>query len=211
MLLSFILTQLCNHIVLRGFKSIAWCTLNYMSVNKHRIFLPSPTHQICPCFEFKSFQTLSEIDCQFHSALKLDAVKNKLFLRRPSEIYSHWVIYQATLLFVTAFSMYLTISFPFPFAVVLTSGDGIALPQKVLFPAERLSLKWNQVHHIGSGLQNLGNTCFLNSALQCLTYTAPLSNYMLSREHSKTCMWVIEPGALLLHFHSRRRLERERK
>ncbi|CAB1313139.1 unnamed protein product [Coregonus sp. 'balchen'] len=72
--------------------------------------------------------------------------------------------------------------------VVLTSGDGIALPQKVLFPAERLSLKWNQVHRIGSGLQNLGNTCFLNSALQCLTYTAPLTNYMLSREHSKT--WI---------------------
>ncbi|XP_029553662.1 ubiquitin carboxyl-terminal hydrolase 42 [Salmo trutta] len=79
--------------------------------------------------------------------------------------------------------------------VVLTSGDGIALPQKVLFPAERLSLKWNQVHHIGSGLQNLGNTCFLNSALQCLTYTAPLTNYMLSREHSKTCH---EPGFCMM-------------
>ncbi|CAB1338317.1 unnamed protein product [Coregonus sp. 'balchen'] len=79
--------------------------------------------------------------------------------------------------------------------VVMTSGDGIALPQKVLFPAERLSLKWNQVHRIGSGLQNLGNTCFLNSALQCLTYTAPLSNYMLSREHSKTCH---EPGFCMM-------------
>lgn len=71
--------------------------------------------------------------------------------------------------------------------VTATSGDGIALPQKVLFPAERLSLKWNQMHRIGAGLQNLGNTCFLNSALQCLTYTAPLANFMLSREHSKTC------------------------
>nr|XP_046210548.1 ubiquitin carboxyl-terminal hydrolase 42-like isoform X3 [Oncorhynchus gorbuscha] len=79
--------------------------------------------------------------------------------------------------------------------VVLTSGDGIALPQKVLFPAEQLSLKWNQVHRIGSGLQNLGNTCFLNSALQCLTYTAPLTNYMLSREHSKTCH---EPGFCMM-------------
>uniref|UniRef100_W5MPG3 ubiquitinyl hydrolase 1 n=1 Tax=Lepisosteus oculatus TaxID=7918 RepID=W5MPG3_LEPOC len=78
---------------------------------------------------------------------------------------------------------------------LMASGDGIALPQKILFPAERLSLKWNQVHRIGAGLQNLGNTCFLNSALQCLTYTAPLANYMLSREHSKTCH---EPGFCMM-------------
>ncbi|KAK1794539.1 hypothetical protein P4O66_010787, partial [Electrophorus voltai] len=78
---------------------------------------------------------------------------------------------------------------------MMTCADGIALPQKVLFPAERLCLKWNQVHRIGAGLQNLGNTCFLNSALQCLSYTAPLANYMLSREHSKTCH---EPGFCMM-------------
>lgn len=70
------------------------------------------------------------------------------------------------------------------------SGDGIDLPQRVLFPPERLNLKWNQVHRIGAGLQNMGNTCFLNSALQCLTYTPPFANYMLTREHSKTCKLV---------------------
>ncbi|XP_051523692.1 ubiquitin carboxyl-terminal hydrolase 42-like isoform X2 [Myxocyprinus asiaticus] len=79
--------------------------------------------------------------------------------------------------------------------VVMTSGDGIALPQKVLFPPERLCLKWNQGHRIGAGLQNLGNTCFLNSTLQCLTYTAPLASYMLTREHSKTCH---EPGFCMM-------------
>ncbi|KAL7979233.1 hypothetical protein Chor_015257 [Crotalus horridus] len=66
-------------------------------------------------------------------------------------------------------------------------GDGIAAPQKVLFPAEKICLKWQKMHRVGAGLQNLGNTCFLNSALQCLTYTPPLANYMLSYEHSKTC------------------------
>ncbi|XP_051530577.1 ubiquitin carboxyl-terminal hydrolase 42 [Myxocyprinus asiaticus] len=79
--------------------------------------------------------------------------------------------------------------------VVMTSEDGIALPQKVLFSPERLSLKWNQGHRIGAGLQNLGNTCFLNSTLQCLTYTAPLANFMLTREHSKTCH---EPGFCMM-------------
>ncbi|XP_040398448.1 ubiquitin carboxyl-terminal hydrolase 42-like [Cygnus olor] len=30
-------------------------------------------------------------------------------------------------------------------------------------------------------------TRFLNAALQCLTYTPPLANYMLSLEHSRSC------------------------
>ncbi|XP_035525816.1 ubiquitin carboxyl-terminal hydrolase 42 [Morone saxatilis] len=78
---------------------------------------------------------------------------------------------------------------------VISSDDGIDLPQKVLFPPERLNLKWTQFHRIGAGLQNMGNTCFLNSALQCLTYTPPFANYMLTREHSKTCH---EPGFCMM-------------
>ncbi|XP_025939012.1 ubiquitin carboxyl-terminal hydrolase 42 isoform X3 [Apteryx rowi] len=48
-------------------------------------------------------------------------------------------------------------------------------------------MDWQQTQSVGVGLYNLGNTCFLNSALQCLTYTPPLANYMLSLEHTQSC------------------------
>lgn len=65
--------------------------------------------------------------------------------------------------------------------------DGIPAPQKMLFPGNKLTLKWERVYRVGAGLHNLGNTCFLNSTVQCLTYTPPLANYLLSKEHSRTC------------------------
>ncbi|XP_042658355.1 ubiquitin carboxyl-terminal hydrolase 36 isoform X2 [Tyto alba] len=52
---------------------------------------------------------------------------------------------------------------------------------------ERLSMKWERIYRVGAGLHNLGNTCFLNSTVQCLTYTPPLTNYLLSKEHSRSC------------------------
>ncbi|XP_074870742.1 ubiquitin carboxyl-terminal hydrolase 36 isoform X2 [Carettochelys insculpta] len=67
------------------------------------------------------------------------------------------------------------------------SGDGVPAPQKVLFPAERLSMRWERVYRVGAGLHNLGNTCFLNATVQCLTYTPPLANHLLSKEHSRNC------------------------
>ncbi|NXF56015.1 UBP42 hydrolase, partial [Oceanites oceanicus] len=65
--------------------------------------------------------------------------------------------------------------------------EGMARPQRILFPPEKICMEWQQRQRAGAGLHNLGNTCYLNSVLQCLTYTPPLANYLLSRKHSQSC------------------------
>ncbi|KAI4580435.1 hypothetical protein MJT46_001803 [Ovis ammon polii x Ovis aries] len=40
---------------------------------------------------------------------------------------------------------------------------------------------------IGVQRQNLGNTCYVNAALQCLSHTPPLASWLVSRQHATLC------------------------
>ncbi|NXE97529.1 UBP42 hydrolase, partial [Menura novaehollandiae] len=67
------------------------------------------------------------------------------------------------------------------------TGKGMTPPQRILFPPEKICMDWRQKRRPGAGLYNLGSTCYVNVVLQCLTYTPPLANYLLSRQHSRFC------------------------
>eukprot|EP01134_Creolimax_fragrantissima_P007978 CFRG7978T1 len=77
------------------------------------------------------------------------------------------------------------------------NGEQLPKPGRILFPQAKIEniMKWQVVSKAGGGLYNYSNTCFLNSVLQCLMYTPPVANYLLSGEHARNCQLKNEPCA----------------
>ncbi|KAI7906173.1 uncharacterized protein BX663DRAFT_529590 [Cokeromyces recurvatus] len=73
-----------------------------------------------------------------------------------------------------------------------------------LFDKSKLTASWKLSRRFGPGLINSHNTCFLNSLLQCITYTPPLAQYLLQGEHRKTCQVKGFCALCAMEIHTRR-------
>ncbi|KAI8390167.1 hypothetical protein BD560DRAFT_419291 [Blakeslea trispora] len=64
---------------------------------------------------------------------------------------------------------------------------GFEKPMKVLFSKDKLSVGWQQIYPVGSGLKDMGHLSSLNAVLQVLTYTPSLANFLMNRTHGANC------------------------
>lgn len=53
-----------------------------------------------------------------------------------------------------------------------------------LAPGHQVALSWRGPWGVGAGLQNLGNTCYVNAVLHCLSHTPPLARWNVSQQHA---------------------------
>lgn len=66
--------------------------------------------------------------------------------------------------------------------------DGLPRPKRTFYPVENVQLGWQGAWSAGSGMQNVGNTCYLNSTLQALFHVPAFANWLVSEApHADKC------------------------
>ena len=73
-----------------------------------------------------------------------------------------------------------------------TSSSSPSSSSSPLNDSSSLMMNWELLKDRGSGLVNLGNTCFINASLQCLANTPPLVQWILSNPHYQCCRVKLE-------------------
>lgn len=68
------------------------------------------------------------------------------------------------------------------------AGAQLPVPKKTLYPTEKVQLGFRGSLSVGSGMINLGNTCYLNSTLQALFHVPAFVNWLLSDPAHKNCV-----------------------
>jgi len=81
---------------------------------------------------------------------------------------------------------------PYSNGTLVAAGSSLQNPAVVLYPREKICVHWHEAvpKREPVGLWNAGNSCFLNSVLQCLTYTPPLANYFMFEGHKREYVFV---------------------
>lgn len=72
-----------------------------------------------------------------------------------------------------------------------TKNSELPLPLFVLYSCDDLQIGWENSHYEwlpGSGLNNVGNTCYLNSVIKALFHVSSFASWLISdHDHRKTC------------------------
>ena len=81
---------------------------------------------------------------------------------------------------------------PYSSSTLVPAGSLLQNPAVVLYPREKICVRWHEAipKREPVGLWNAGNSCFLNSVLQCLTFTPPLANYFMFEGHKSKCIGI---------------------